>query len=105
VLCTPLRLLDCLGFVTPADVFEATEDCFAVVSLRFGGVGLVGGGSLADWANGEDRKTEGDGIVIVSILSQLCVETLRPATQARSQSERCFNSNRVGGFMLLREDS
>ena len=78
MLCTPLRLLDCLGFVTPADAFEAAEDCFAAVALRFWGAALVGGGSLADWTTGDDRKTEGDGIVMVSILSQSCIETLKP---------------------------
>jgi hypothetical protein len=79
MLGTPLRLLDCLGFVTPADTFEGAEDCFVAVALRFGGVVLVEGGSLADWTTGEDRKTEGDGILIVSILSQPFVETLKLA--------------------------
>jgi hypothetical protein len=103
VLYPPLRLLDCLGFVTPVDAFEAAEDCFGAVVLRFGGVALVVGGGLADWTTGDDRKTEGDGILIVSILSQPCVETLKPAPRAGSKDERHFDSNELGVVMSSRE--
>ncbi len=64
----PLRLLDCLGFVTPVDAFELLADCFAVVDLRFCAVVVVGGG-FADSITSVGKKADGDGIVIVSILS------------------------------------
>jgi hypothetical protein len=83
--CTPLRLLDCFGFVTPEGVLEAPEDCLAVVDLRFCDVILLEGGSLADWTTGEDRKADGDGMVIVSILSQSNVDTLIPALRAETE--------------------
>lgn len=63
----PLRLLDCLGFVPPLDAFGTFASCFALVDLHFGGA-VVGGG-FAGWITGDDKKADGDGIVIVSILS------------------------------------
>ena len=46
-----------------------------VVLLRFGG-GEAGGGSGAGLITGESRKTDGDGIVIVSISSISGTRTL-----------------------------
>lgn len=87
-MCTPLRLLDCLGFVTPVEVLDGPEDCFAVVGLCFCDVVLVEGGSLADWTTGEDRNADGDGIVIVSILNQSYVDALIPASRAGSKAQQ-----------------
>jgi hypothetical protein len=56
--------LDCLGFTTPFCFFVVLADLFVVEDLRFGG-----GGSGAGFMTGEDRKADGDGIVIVSILT------------------------------------
>jgi hypothetical protein len=88
--------LDCFGFVTPAGVLEVLEEGFAVVGLRFCDAVLVEGGSLADWTTGEDRKADGDGMVIVSILSQYYVDTLIPASRAGSKEERRLYSIDTG---------
>lgn len=71
----PLRLLDCLGFTIPACFFAEPElEAFdVVVGLRFGG----GGGFGAGFNTGEDRNADGDGIVIVSILT---VSYIGPST-------------------------
>jgi len=61
----------------------------------------VGGGSLADWTTGEDRKTEGDGILMVSILSQPFVETLKPTLRAGSQGKRRFEDKESCVVMQL----
>lgn len=61
----PLRLLDCLGFDIPFCFFAVLADLGVAVGLRFGG----GGGSGAGFNTGEERKADGDGIVIVSILT------------------------------------
>lgn len=61
----PLRLLDCLGFTIPDGFLVVTVFFVAVEGLRLGG----GGGSGAGLSTGEDRKADGDGIVIVSILT------------------------------------
>lgn len=63
----PLRLLDCLGFTIPAGFFAVTAGLVVVEGLRLG-VGGGGGGSGAGLRTGEERKADGDGIVIVSIL-------------------------------------
>ena len=44
-----------------------------VVDFRFWGRG--GGGFGAGFRTGDDRKADGDGIVIVSIVRQSCVKT------------------------------
>jgi hypothetical protein len=61
----PFRLLDCLGFVMPVSFFAEGLDAFEVDCFRFlgGGAGL-GAGVMT----GEERKADGEGIVIVSIL-------------------------------------
>jgi hypothetical protein len=61
----PLRLLDCLGLDIPFCFFAVLVDLGVAVGLRFGG----GGGSGAGFTTGEERKADGDGIVIVSILT------------------------------------
>jgi hypothetical protein len=61
----PLRLLDCLGLDIAFCFFAVLVDLGVAVGLRFGG----GGGSGAGFTTGEERKAEGDGIVIVSILT------------------------------------
>lgn len=61
----PLRLLDCLGFVIPFCFFVVFAGFVVVVDFRFGGGG--GGGFGAGFITGEDRKADGDGIVMVSI--------------------------------------
>jgi hypothetical protein len=43
------------------------EGFFVVAVLRFCEADAAGG-RLADWVTGEERKADGDGIVIVSIL-------------------------------------
>ena len=60
----PLRLLDCLGFNMPFCFFGVLAGLGAVEGLRFGG-----GGIGAGFNTGEERKADGDGIVIVSILT------------------------------------
>jgi hypothetical protein len=52
----------------------------AVALLRFGGGG-AGGGSGAGFITGESRKTDGDGIVIVSISSISGTRTLANAVR------------------------
>ena len=74
----PLRLLDCLGLETPFCFFVVLADLVVVVGLRFGG----GGGSGAGLRTGEERKADGDGIVIVSILTASVWDT-----STRKQSE------------------
>ena len=49
----------------PVCFFVGLADLFVVAGLRFGG----GGGSGAGFMTGEERKADGDGIVIVSILT------------------------------------
>lgn len=71
----PLRLLDCLGFATPLFFLGALAAFAVVVGFRFGGVG-EGGGSGAGLITGESRKTDGEGIVIVSISSTSGTRTL-----------------------------
>ena len=68
----PLRLLDCLGFVIPFCFLVVFADFVVVVGFRFGG---GGGGFGAGFVTGEDRKADGDGIVMVSIFRNSCVET------------------------------
>lgn len=72
---SPLRLLDCFGFVTPSGVFDILAEAFAVVDLRFGAA-LADGGSFADWATGEERKAEGDGTAAESMVGHSYVDTL-----------------------------
>lgn len=52
-----------------------------VLGFRFGG----GGGSGAGFITGEDRKTEGDGIVMVSILTTSLGDTLTPVLGDRAR--------------------
>lgn len=66
----PLRLLDCLGFTIPFCFFAVFAGFVAGVVFRFGG-----GGFGAGFITGEDRKADGDGIVMVSIVRESCVET------------------------------
>jgi hypothetical protein len=61
----PLRLLDCLGFEMPFCFFGVLAGLGAVDGLRFGGEGAFGAG----FKTGEERNADGDGIVIVSILT------------------------------------
>jgi len=74
--CTniPLRLLDCLGFAIPFCALGAFADFGVVVFFRFegggGGDGCgAGAGAGAGLITGELKKTDGEGIVIVSISS------------------------------------
>jgi hypothetical protein len=75
----PLRLFDCLGFSVPLCFFVALTGFVVVVGLRFGG----GGGSGACFNTGEDRKADGDGIVIVSILTASYTDTSTLARAVR----------------------
>ena len=68
----PLRLLDCLGFDMPFCFLGVLADLGAVEGLRFGG----GGGSGAGLITGDERNADGDGIVIVSILTASCRDAL-----------------------------
>jgi hypothetical protein len=61
----PLRLLDCLGFDILSCFLVVLTDLVVVEGLRFGG----GGGSGAGFKTGEERNADGDGIVMVSILT------------------------------------
>jgi hypothetical protein len=65
----PLRLFDCLGFVIPAPLTKLLDEGFAAVDGRLGAVlaGLIGGGGGEEWATGEFRNADGEGIVIASI--------------------------------------
>jgi hypothetical protein len=69
----PLRLFDCLGFAIPFCVLVVFADFVVAEGFRFGGGG--GGGSGAGFITGEDRNADGDGIVMVSIFRNSCVET------------------------------
>jgi hypothetical protein len=75
----PLRLLDCLGLETPFCFFVGLADLVVVEGLRFGG----GGGSGAGFKTGEERKADGDGIVMVSILTASVWDT---STRAQSET-------------------
>ena len=68
----PLRLLDCFGFIIPLCFLVVFVDFVVVVCFRFGG---GGGGFGAGFITGEDRKADGDGIVMVSIFRNSCVAT------------------------------
>ena len=72
----PFLLFDCFGFTTaPVSFFVGLVAVFVdllVLDFRLGG----GGGSGAGLITGEARKTEGDGIVIVSILITSLGDTL-----------------------------
>ena len=70
----PFRLLDFLGFVIPFSFLDAAADCLTVARLRVGGGGRrggAGGGVEAGLMTGEERKADGEGIVIASILPGL----------------------------------
>jgi hypothetical protein len=54
-----------LGFDMPFCFLAVFADLVVVVGLRFEGGG--GGGFGAGFMTGEDRKADGDGIVMVSI--------------------------------------
>lgn len=69
----PFRLFDCFGFVIPVSFFVVLATFLVDLTVfRFGG----GGGSGAGLITGEERKTEGDGIVMVSILITSLDDTL-----------------------------
>ncbi len=70
----PLRLLDCLGFAMPLCFFSALADLVVAVDLRFRDGAEGCGGFGAGFRTGEERKTDGDGIVMVSIVRNSCVE-------------------------------
>lgn len=70
----PLRLLDCLGLIIPFDFLVVPAEVLVVVDLRFCGGG-GGGLDSADSSTGDDKKADGEGIVIVSILMALYRET------------------------------
>lgn len=63
----PLRLFDCFGFAVPS-IFDKDLskdfDCFFCALFETLGIleGIVEG-----WRTGDDRKAEGEGIVIVSM--------------------------------------
>jgi hypothetical protein len=73
----PFLLLDCLGFAAPFCFLGGLAGFGVVVFLRFGGE--AGGGSGAGLTSGESRKTDGDGIVMVSISSTSGTQTLAAA--------------------------
>jgi len=66
-----LRLLDCLGLTIPFCFLTVVTGLVVVVTFRFGG----GGGSGAGFNTGDERNAEGDGIVIVSILTVSYTDT------------------------------
>jgi hypothetical protein len=69
----PLRLLDCLGLTTPVLFFDVLAGGLGAVGFAF--LVVAEGWILADWITGEDRKADGEGIVIVSIMSATHVGT------------------------------
>lgn len=58
----PLRLFDCFGFATPACFFEVLAAGLVEAGFRFA---VACWGGLADGITGDDRKADGDGMVIV----------------------------------------
>lgn len=66
----PLRLLDCLGLLSPVDVIALPSGCLEAE----GGDGCLEAGFLADWPrdglkDGGSRKADGEGILMVSMPS------------------------------------
>lgn len=66
----PLRLLDCLGLLSPVEVIVLPTGCLEVE----GGEGCLEAGFLAGWPrdgfrDGGSRKAEGEGILMVSMPS------------------------------------
>lgn len=77
----PLRLFDCLGLTTPFCFFAVAVFFVVVEGLRFLG---GGGGSGAGFRTGEERKADGLGIVMVSILIASGIEALTSTRTVQS---------------------
>lgn len=90
-----MRLLDCLGFTTPAGFFPPAAVFVEVVGLRFGG----GGGSEAGCKTGEDRNAVGDGMVMVSISTIALTHALNARLPlSLRMGSGCFDGSSVVGI-------
>lgn len=110
----PFRLFDCFGFTAPVSFFPPTVDLsatfFGPLAFRLGGADL-GGGSGAGLITGDDKKTEGDGIVMVSIaqtasgyapVSSVCLEYWRTPS---ASSVKFRGLNRRTPDVAMEEDT